>query len=289
MGELVWLDGRLIPIEEARISPLDRGFLYGDGLFETMRSYDGTVHLLRRHLERLHGAAERIGLRVPDSGELRDAIHVLLRENGATDTRIRLTVSRGNDRDAEPTVFIRQQPLADSRNRTADVGLLRSDPKPEDVDVLAFRRIVPEIYPRVKSLNYLPEILAQDDLRRRGLREGFLLTPEGYVAEGTVSNLFCVMRGELLTPPVELGILPGVTRMRVMELATGEGLTVLQRPFTLGELHDAAECECFYTNSVRELVPVGKVGGRTIGTGETGPVTLLLRELYRAELADEDL
>lgn len=294
MGELVWLNDRLMPLEEARIHPLDRGFLYGDGLFETMRSYDGVIHLLYRHLERLREGGVRIELKVPSADVLCGAISVLLQENNASDARVRITLSRGVDRDGPPTLFIRQSPLLQMKEQHKNVqdqnGAekgVRDGDEGEDIDLLPFRRRLPEISPRLKSLNYLPEILAQDELRSRGLREGLLLTPEGDVAEGSVSNIFCVVDGELLTPPIHLGILPGITRARVIELANEEGITVAERSFLLDELLKSDEC--FYTNSVRELVPVRSVDGRVIGTGKSGPVTLRLLARYRAEIPNERL
>ena len=293
MGELVWLDGRLIPLSEARISPLDRGFLYGDGLFETMRSYGGRVHLLRRHLARIAEGGRVIGLTIPSGEELRIAVRAVLEgdrleEDRQSDARVRITVSRGVDPDGPPTVFIRRQPLLQKeeaqKNGKIDAAEL---PEGEDLILFSSRRSLPEIRPRLKSLNYLPEILAQDDLRRRGLREGVFLTAEGYVAEGSVSNIFCVIGGTLRTPPVELGILPGITRGRVIELARAAGIPVAERPFLPEEIMKGEEC--FYTNSVRELVPVRSLEGRVIGGGKAGPITRRLLRFYRAELPDEEL
>ncbi len=288
MGELVRLDGRLIPLSEARISPLDRGFLYGDGLFETMRSYGGRVHLLRRHLARLAEGGRVIGLTIPSEEELRIAVREVLGQDVGGDARVRITVSRGVDPDGPPTVFIRRQPLLQKegiqKNEKIDAA---ESPDGEDLILFPSRRSVPEIRPRLKSLNYLPEILAQDDLRRRGLREGLFLTAEGYVAEGSVSNIFCVIDGTLRTPPVELGILPGITRGRVIELAHAAGIPVAEHPFLPEEMMNGEEC--FYTNSVRELVPVRSLEGRLIGGGKAGPVTRRLMRFYRAELPDEEL
>lgn len=288
MGELVRLDGRLIPISEARISPLDRGFLYGDGLFETMRSYGGRVHLLRRHLARLAEGGRAIGLAIPAGEELRIAVREVLGQDVGGDARVRITVSRGVDPDGPPTLFIRRQPLLQKdkpqENEKIDDAAAAAG---EDLVLFASRRSVPEIGPRLKSLNYLPEILAQDGLRRQGLREGLFLTAEGYVAEGSVSNIFCVIDGALVTPPVELGILPGITRGRVLELARDAGIPVAERPFFPDDMIKGEEC--FYTNSVRELVPVRSLDGRLIGEGKAGPLTRRLTGLYRAELPDEEL
>lgn len=279
MAERVWLNGRLTSIDKAAISPLDRGFLYGDGLFETMRSYDGTIHLLRRHLERLADSASRIDLTLPTSDELRDILYALLNGNPGPRSgsrRIRLTVSRGVDLAGPPTIFARQSPIAEPTE----------SPTAAELVVLERLREIPEIYPRLKSLNYLPEIHSRDELISRGFSEGILLSPEGYVAEGTISSIFSVVDGDLLTPPIDLGILPGITRRRIMELAEALGYSVRERRFTLDELKRGDEC--FYANSVRELVPVGKVDGTQIGDGDPGPITTVVMNAYRSECPDEN-
>lgn len=277
MGELVWLNGRLISSSEARISPFDRGFLYGDGLFETMRSYQGVLHLLRRHLTRLYDGAAVLGLQLPPKADLRDGLYEVLRANSCHHARIRLTVSRGSEVSGQPTIFIYQQPL------------LHNDNIPPSEEITVFKRLreLPEIMPRLKSLNYLPELLAREEAHGQGLREGIFLSPEGFVTEGAVSNIFMVKNNRLITSPVSLGILPGILRGRVLELAGSEGVKVEERAFTLADLLNADEC--FYTNSVREIVPVHSLDGNRIGESTIGPVTQHLWNAYRAELPDESL
>lgn len=277
MGEFVWLNGGVIPLSEASISPLDRGFLYGDGLFETMRSYQGTIHLLDRHLRRFADGAAVLGLQLPANDDLREALYEVLIANNHADGRIRLTVSRGSSDGSESTLFVRSEPL------------LQSDGIPDAQQLIVFSRArqLPEIMPRVKSLNYLPEILARREVVEKGVQEGLFLSPDGSVAEGSVSNIFIVKDGRLMTPPLSLGILGGIVRGRVLELAEKEGVPVHEKTFSLAELNEADEC--FYTNSVREIVPVRAVHAATIGDGVVGEVTQLLYNSWCAELPDEHL
>jgi branched-subunit amino acid aminotransferase/4-amino-4-deoxychorismate lyase len=280
MEPYIYLNGMVMPVSDAKISPLDRGFLYGDGLFETMRSYGGGIHLLQRHLVRLQNGCSFLGIGLPPDSELIDALRAVVSANGAGDMVLRLTVTRGTGGSAldssasdEPLILIVPRPTP------------TRDDQPERMITLNVRKVRSGFGVTLKSLNYLPVVVAAKELQAAGVREGVMLTEDNWVAEGTVSNIFSLLDGELFTPPLDLGVLPGITRNRVMELAKGEGIVVHEERFTAEEL--GMSDECFYTSSVREIVPVNKLDERQIGNGMTGPVTRRLQALYCAETPGE--
>ena len=197
---IIYLNGALLPASQARISPFDRGFLYGDGLFETMRSYNGRIHLLGRHLTRLRRGTELLGIVLPPDEVLIEALRSVIAANGGGDMALRLTVTRGPggsvfdlSASVEPTMLITTRPLP----ATTD--------QPERLITLSLRRSLPELGIALKSLNYLTVVACICGAKRAGVREGVLLTHDGWVAEGTVSNIFCVRDGALITPPLEWG------------------------------------------------------------------------------------
>lgn len=274
----IYLNGRILPAADAALSPFDRGLLFGDGLFETVRIYRGRGHLLGRHLRRLVAGLDFLGIAHPGEEAFADAVRRTIDANDLGDGVLRLTVTRGvggsvvEPELAEgPTILVTLRPLLQSPG--ADNG--------EGIVTLGIRHMEPQLGRRLKSLNYLPVAYAARELAAAGVREGLLLASDGTVAEGTVSNIFRVAGGAVMTPPESLGILPGITRGRVIELARQEGLEVREERFALDDL--LASDECFYTNSVREIVPVTSVDARAIGGREPGAVTLRLRALYRAE------
>jgi D-amino acid aminotransferase len=281
MNGLVYLNGAIIPARDAKISPFDRGFLFGDGLFETMRVYARTPYLLDRHLERMARGARAISLALPDAVELEHAVRATIDANDLHDGVVRLTASRGQigdlspDPDAVPTIFVNVRPLP---------AALESDAARHLV-TLETRHVASATDTVVKSLSYLPSVLGMIELARRGAVEGIMLTREGFVAEGTVSNIFCVIEGRLWTPPSELGILPGITRARVLEIAEGEKIEIVEATFGLDRL--LAADECFYTSSVREIVPVSSIDGNSIGEGDVGEVTRRLTEIYRRDVREQ--
>lgn len=278
--DLVFLNGELFPADQAVISPFDRGFLYGDGLFETVRIYGGRGHLLGRHLARLKEGLDYLGISHPSSGELTESIAATLNANAVTDAVLRLTITRGvggavgeMELGSKPTVLITVKPLLQNDGMSV---------QGERIITLSTPHVFPQIGRRLKTLNYLTAVYSARELAAAGVREGVLLTEDGRVVEGTVSNMFCVMDGALYTPPVTLGILPGITRGRVLELALDAGITAHEREFDRAML--AAADECFYTNSVRELAPVVQLDNEPINDGKPGPMTLSLLARYRAEV-----
>lgn len=278
MSGLIYLNGEIVPSAEARISPFDRGFLYGDGLFETMRVSAGAAPLLDRHLDRLERSAAMIGIRPPARALLADAVARTVAANDAGHCVLRLTVSRGQaagwhpDPDAPPTILASVRPLASAHDLEAQHHLVTLEtPHARQATEVA-----------VKGTSYLPSVLGALELGRRGAAEGVLITREGMVAEGTVSNLFCVIDGALVTPPLELGVLPGVARARVLELARERGVETRERTFDRAALASAAEC--FTTNAARGVLPALTLDAAQFGDGRPGPVTLLLADLLLREL-----
>lgn len=267
---LVWLNNEVLPAEQARISVLDRGFNLGDGLFETMRAYEGRIFRLREHLERLGRSAERIGLPLPSY--LAEGARETLVANGLREAAVRLTVSRGiappglepPDR-PEPTCVITARPApappASLRAGTASGRLNEHAPTAG-----------------LKWLGYLDSILALAEARSAGYDDALVLDTAGHLAEGTASNLFVVARGVLRTPPLACGVLPGITRAAVIEIASELELPVVEtilEPTILGTADEA-----FLTSSIREVVPLVAVDGRSIGEGRPGPITHRVQGRY---------
>lgn len=287
----IGVNGVPTPAAEAVISVMDHGFMYGMGLFETFRTYRGQPFLLDRHLERLRGGCRDLGIRYDTREELlRFEIAQLLEANELLDGYIRLTVSAGAgplglppEDYAEPSVIIYVKPLPELDSELYIKG--------KELWCLTTPRNTPEGKIRHKSLHYMNNILAKRELaglsrdsRPKGAPEGLLLTAEGHLAEGIVSNLFFVRGGKLFTPEIGTGILPGITRTFVMELAGRQGLQYEEGRYTWDELV-AAE-EIFLTNSIQELVPVTTLvepeGLRySIGAGMIGPITEMLLDSYR--------
>lgn len=291
MEEVVYLNGSLIPSSQARVSVFDHGFLYGYGLFETMRAYHGKIFLLERHLKRLMDSADAIGLGAGLVGiDLSRACLDTLRANRLEDARLRLTVSNG-EVDAFPWVEI-------SRAPTVVVTARPYTPFPPEKYAQGFKAGVASVYrcrsliSRMKSVNYLSSALARREAVAAGLDEALLLNDWGFIAEGGGSNVFLVRFSALLTPSLESGILPGITRGVVMELAA-----VLDIGITEGDvsLDDLKQCdEAFFTNSMIEIMPLVAVRDDTgqnitIGSGKPGEITQRLMAAYRERVEKETM
>ncbi len=279
MGEFVWLNGAIVPKEKARVSIVDRGLLYGDGLFETMRSYGGRLFRLDEHLDRLFHSAEAIKLRIPYSlAQLRGAIYRTIEVNGVGDGYVRLTVSRGEG----------GARLDPPKNGAPTTAIVVKDPvlySPQQYEV-GFKAIVATIrcnefsqISGMKSLNFLPNILARMEARARGVDEVILLNTSGYLAEAAVSNIFLIKGKSLLTPSMDCGILPGITRKAILELAPNFGLEVVEKWLQLTELKESSEA--FLTNSLMEVMALVEVDGASIGNEKPGPITVSLHRAYR--------
>jgi len=277
MSEIVYLNGSLIPRSQASISALDYGFLYGYGLFETMRAYGGRVFRLDNHLRRLARSAEVLGLPI-GTLNLEDAVMDTIQANQLSEARIRIAISIGEGG---------MVPDPSTCNRPTVLILAgHYQPYPEEVYEKGFRAVVSSIrrnsgspLSRLKSANYLESLLARQDARAAGVNEALCLNEKGFLAEASMSNIFLVTNGILRTPGQESGILPGITRETILELASPLGINTLEDNIRLDELSQAEEA--FLTNSLMEVMPLTELAGKPIGSGRPGSVTERLMAAYR--------
>lgn len=276
----IYLNGELVRKSEAKISVFDHGFLYGDGIFEGIRAYQGKVFKLDEHIARLYESAKAIMLTIPLTvSEMRAAVVDTLRQNGLQDAYVRLVVSRGpgdlglDPRQCpKPTVLIIADEIALYPRRVYEDGL--------ELASVSVRRVSPEsLNPSIKSLNYLNNILAKIEANQRGLSEVVMLNQQGWVVEGTGDNLFVVKSGELLTPPPYVGILNGITRQAVIEIARELDIPFRETILNLFDLYNADEC--FLTGTAAEIVSAVQCDGRVIGSGRPGPVAERLTQAFR--------
>jgi len=281
MALQVFIDGKLYDKENAKISVYDHGLLYGDGIFEGMRSYSGKVFRLQEHLDRLWDSAKAIWLTIPMTKEaMAQAVNDTLKVNGITDGYIRLIVTRGAgtlgldpNRTSNPQVIIITDHIALYPKEFYEQGL-------EIVTASTARNHPGALNPRIKSLNYLNNILAKIEGLKAGCIEALMLNHKGEVAECTGDNIFVVRDGQLLTPGTDAGILEGVTRGAVIELARQAGITVRELSLTRHDVYVADEC--FLTGSAAEVIPVVKIDHRSIGDGKPGPITRDLIQRFQA-------
>ena len=271
MGLIIYLDGKYVPEEEAVVSVFDHGLLYGDGIFEGIRAYHNRVFKLEEHLERLYESARSITLEIPLSvEEMREVVLETLRRNNLRDAYIRLVVTRGKgDLGLDPRKCKRATVFC----ITASIQLYPEELYEHGLKMVtvATRRNIPEACnPRVKSLNYMNNIYAKIEANLAGVPEAIMLNQEGYVAEATGDNIFLVKKDMLVTPPIHMGLLEGITRNAVMDLARARGVVVEEKVFTRHDVYIADEC--FLTGTAAELIPCVNVDGRTIGDGKPGPV-----------------
>mgnify|MGYP002153786048 CR=1 FL=1 len=266
---ITYIDGKYYPKSQAKISVYDHGFLYGDGIFEGIRVYDGYVFKLEEHLDRLYNSARSIYLEIPMSrDELKQVILETVRRNMFRDAYIRLVVSRGFGdlglnpvKCPKPSIIVivdRLPPLYEDIKYTAIIAATRRN-SPDGLD------------PMIKSLNYLNNILAKIEANNAGFDEAIMLNQKGTICEGTSDNIFIVKKGVLITPPLSDGALDGITRATVIELAKEMNIPVAERSMTVYELLSADEA--FLTGTAAEIGPLVKVNGQKINDGEPGPVT----------------
>jgi branched-chain amino acid aminotransferase len=279
MSRKIFISGKLVPQEDAKISVYDHGLLYGDGVFEGLRSYGGKVFRLAEHVERLYDSAKAIWLTIPMSqAEMSAAINDTVRANDLQDGYIRAIVTRGAgslgldpNKCSNPQIII----IADT------ISLYPADLYEQGlaiVTVSVMRTNPAALNPRIKSLNYLNNILAKIEGLQAGCIEALMLNHKGEIAECTGDNIFLVRKGVLYTPPIDAGILEGVTRDAVIELAREAGIEVREIPLTKHDVYIADEV--FLTGTAAEVIPVVKVDSRTIGAGKPGPITLDLKKRF---------
>jgi branched-chain amino acid aminotransferase len=280
MSRQIYISGKFVPQEDAKISVFDHGLLYGDGVFEGLRSYGGKVFRLREHVQRLYESAQAIWLNIPMSQqEMCDAVNEAVRVNKIGDGYVRLVVTRGAgtlgldpNRCSNPQVIIIADAISLYPPELYEKGL--------EIITVSVQRMNPAaLNPRIKSLNYLNNILAKIEGLQAGCIEALMLNHKGEVAECTGDNVFLVRKGVLSTPPLEAGILAGITRNAVIEIAQEAGIDVRETPLTKHDVYIADEC--FLTGTAAEVVPVVKVDSRTIGSGKPGPMTRDLEKRFK--------
>lgn len=276
----IYLDGKLVEKEKARISVFDHGLLYGDGVFEGIRTYDSLIFKLKEHIDRLYKSADAIELKIPATKpKMIDAVVKTLKANSLKDAYIRLIVTRGvgdlglDPRKCKlPTIIIITDKIALYPKKVYEKGL-------EIVTATTRRNLPQALDARIKSLNYLNNILGKLDAIKSGTEEAIMLTHDGYVAECTGDNIFIVKNGELMTSPVDIGALEGITRDAVIELSQSAEIAFHEKMLRMDEVYNADEV--FLTGTAAEIVPVVKIDKRIIGTGSPGAMTARLTEKFR--------
>ena len=276
----IYIGGQFFDKENAKISVYDHGLLYGDGVFEGMRSYSGKVFRMQEHIDRLYESALAICLTIPISKELLIAdVNKTLQINGLKDAYIRLVVTRGSgslgldpNRTSDPQVIIIADSISMYPEEHYQKGL-------KIITAATIRNHPAALSPRVKSLNYLNNILAKMEGLQAGCVEALMLNIKGEVAECTADNVFIVKHGVLQTPPKDAGILDGITRNAILELATELGIPAEEVTMTRHDLFVADEC--FLTGSGAEVIPVVTIDGRTIADGKVGPITIRLMAEFK--------
>jgi branched-chain amino acid aminotransferase len=277
----IFIDGKYLDERDAKISVFDHGLLYGDGVFEGIRAYNGRVFKLKEHIDRLFYSAKAILLEIPMThAALMKATIETIRANKLRDCYVRLVVTRGvgnlglNPRSCKkPTVIIIAGKIQVYPPELYAKGM-------DIVTVPTVRNLHSALNPAIKSLNYLNNILAKIEANNAGVEEAVMLNAEGFVAECTADNLFIIKNGEVFTPPNSAGALYGITRQTVIDLAHAAGLKVSEPNLTRYDLFNADEC--FLTGTGAEIMPVVKIDGRVIGTGKPGKITRKLVEDYHA-------
>jgi branched-chain amino acid aminotransferase len=279
----VFLNDRFVQKEHARVSVFDHGFLYGDGVYETLRAYQGRVFLWERHVDRLRRSCELIGLDLPMQDKAwMPIIGELLVRNGLQNASLRLTVSRGEGELGidpslcpHPTVVVMAKPVVPYTDHQREQGMVLH---------LSSVRRNPQLAqsPQIKSLSFLNNILAKQEAVRVGVDDALMLNMDGYLAECTTSNIFFVKKQRLHTPAVDCGILPGITREVIMELANERGVPVEEGQYTMEQLLQADEC--FITNTGIEIMSISRIGDCQIGQGMRGSLTHELWKTFNANV-----
>jgi len=286
MSIQVYVNGKFFTKETAKISVFDHGFLYGDGIFEGIRAYGGRVFRLKEHIDRLYNGARGIMLDIPlTKEEMIQVVLETLRKNELRDAYIRLVVSRGSGdlgldprKCQKPTIICIADKIVLYPEKLYSEGM--------EIITAATRRNRPEgVNAQMKSLNYLNNILAKIEANLAGVPEAMILNTEDYVAECTGDNIFIVKDGVLITPPPYVGILVGITRNAIIELAKKIGVKVEEKVFTRYEVFTADEC--FLSGTAAEAIPVVKVDGRPIADGKPGPITKKIIEAFKELIKTE--
>ncbi|OIA99126.1 branched-chain amino acid aminotransferase [Paenibacillus sp. LC231] len=282
----IYLDGEFVTKENAKVSVFDHGFLYGDGIFEGIRIYNGNIFKCKEHLDRLYDSAKSIDLVIPLAyDELLEAMAETIRRNDMRNGYIRIVVSRGAGnlgldprRCPKPTVLIIVEQLAIYSEEAYLNGL-------KAVSVAQRRNIPDALNPKIKSLNYLNNILVKIQSNFAGADEAIMMNAQGYVTEGSGDNIFIVKNGVVTTPPCYLGALEGITRQAIIDLCDKLGIKLKEEPFSMHDVYIADEV--FFTGTAAEVIAAREIDGRMIGKGQAGPITLQLLEEFR-KIVDQD-
>lgn len=276
----IYLNGKFVSQEAAKVSVFDHGLLYGDGVFEGIRSYNGLVFKLEEHIKRLYKSAQAIMLKIPlTHPQMVNAVIKTLRANRLRDAYIRLVVTRGigdlgldpRKCHGKPTIVIIADKIKLYPEKFYKQGL-------EIIIANTRRNVLEALSPEIKSLNYLNNILAKVEASKAGVEEAIMLNYNGHVAECTGDNIFIVKKGRLFTPPVTAGILKGITRQAVLDIAERLGIMSAEKTLITDDLFDADEC--FLTGTAAEIVPVVKIDKMLIGSGKPGEITFKLRKEF---------
>lgn len=284
--QYVYVNGEFVESEKAAVSVFDHGVLYGDGVFEGIRAYNGRVFRLKEHIDRIFGAANAIALKIPmTKEELGGVVMATCAKNGLKDCYIRLVVTRGKgDLGLSPTNCDRPTVFCIA----AGIKLYTEEQYEKGMAVITSvqrRNKATIVDPQIKSLNYLNNILAKIEANRAGAAEALMLNHDGIVTECTGDNIFIVKDGVIYTPPVYVGILDGITRRTVIEIAAKLGYELKETEFTLFNVYNADEC--FLTGTAAEAIAVTSVDGRTIGSGVCGPVTRSILDEFQTVARSE--
>jgi branched-chain amino acid aminotransferase len=285
-GMKIWLDGQLVDKSDAKLSVFDHGLLYGDGVFEGIRVYHGTIFECDAHMDRLFRSADRIRLKMPFTRQqIVDGLHQTLQANNRRDGYIRLVVTRGPGtlglnpaKCPRGSVFIIADSIELYPRALYETGM-------PVIIAKTVRTAARMVDPSVKSLNYLNNIMARIECNDAGVAEAIMLNEHGKVAEGTGDNVFIVRGGKLMTPPAEAGVLLGVTRGVVLKLSRELGIPAAEQEFGPEELMGADEC--FLTGTAAEVISVCKINGKPVGSGTRGPVTLRLHEAFHQYIRNQ--
>ena len=279
MSNFIFLNGKIISDADANISSADRGFLYGDGIYETLRSYNGKPFKLADHLERMRDSARQLKISFDyTNADIGERINELLEKNHTQDAYIRITLSRGSgggrlqmDDNIEPTTLIQVKPFSPYDSKLYDEGM--------SLVVSDYKRSTTCPISRYKSTNLLQSILRKEEANKKSAHEAIILDTDGYVAECVVSNIFMVSAGSVVTPSLDTNILPGITRRMVLDICKNSGIPIDEEHFKIDVLIKADEV--FITNSLMEIMPVSRIDDCKIGNPVTGRITQQLMNAYK--------
>ena len=280
MNPIVYLNGKFVELADAKVSILDRGFCYGDALFETMRVYSGKIFCLNLHLDRLERGAQSIFLNLPESRErLEKILYETFNRNQGADAVIRLTITRGEgilgklwQADTTPTLSVYVKPYNGPPDEWYQNGVPISL-IPDSASRLG------GLQEQIKSANYLSQVLARKQAEDQGSVDGIMISDKGEICDGTICNIFLVKQGGLITPAVNPYVLAGVTRRVVLDLAAQTGVACKEKTVVAEEVFQADEV--FLTNTGWEILPVTRVNGESVGAGRPGPITQALSQEFR--------